>query len=90
MGNIADAIVEQASDDYETYTLADKVNIFEIIQKDVMEETNKKEMNDELLRRKGADLNTIQSLASQSVCSMGKKNSDPVIISTLKRDKGCE
>ena len=50
-----------------------------------MEETDKKEMKNELLESKGADLNTIQSIASQPVCSMDKINSDPVIISTLKR-----
>ena len=90
MGDIADAIAEQASDECETYTLADKVNIFEIIQEDVMEETNEGEMKDELLGRKGADLNAIQLLASQSISSMEKNNSDPVIISTLNKDTGCE
>ena len=90
MGDIADAIVEQASDECETYTLADKINIFEIIQEDFMEETNEGETKDELLGRKDADLNAIQTLASQSISSMEKNNSDPVIISTLNEDTGCE
>ena len=83
MGDIADAVVMQASDTCETYTRADKVNTFEIIQEEVMEDTNEGEMEDELLGKKDADLNAIQSLASQSISSMEKNNSDPVIIGTL-------
>ena len=49
MGDIADAVVKQAGDTCETYTLADKVNTFEIIQEEVMEGTNEGEMEDELL-----------------------------------------
>ena len=67
MGDIVDAVVMQASDTCETYTRADKINTFEIIQEEVMEDTDEGEMEDELLGNKDADLNTIQSLASPSV-----------------------
>ena len=63
-GDIANGIAEQANVGYETYTITDKTNTFETTQKDIVEETDKKEMKNEPLESKDADLNTIRSIAS--------------------------
>ena len=90
MGDIVDVVVKQANDTCETNTLADNDSTFDIIREEKVEGTDKGVMKGELSGRKDANLNTIQSVASQPVNSLENKGSCQVIISAVSEDMSHE